>query len=420
MQRVTNQMINNTMIYNLNKHQQEMDKMQDMLATGKNVQFPRDNPVAAANQMLYKTALVEIEQYIKNIDESKSKLSEVDSALQSVIRIFQRLRVLAVQGAHGIYTSFERKEAAATEINQMLEELVNIANIKGATGKPIFGGYQTGTENIPDPFVPIFQTLTAGNQGNAMIGVQYRGNTGKILREVANGEYLDVNVPGNWAFWATNQVLSANKDVSQYRALATQSFKIDGVSIQVAAGDTIDMVIDKINNAGLSVKASIGARNNLVLETTVPHAIWLEDEGSGTFLRDAGMINPDFPNPPNNIDPTVSVSGMSIFDMVIQLRDDLVRGDQELVGGRDLGLIDMALDNVLRHIAAVGAKENRVEELAKRSEYAKSNILDILAKSEGIDFPETIMNFKWLESVHNYALAVGARSIKPTLMDFLR
>lgn len=420
MQRVTNQMINNTMIFNLNKHQQEMDKMQDMLATGKNVQFPRDNPVAATNQMLYKTALVEIEQYIKNIDESKSKLSEVDTALQSVIRIFQRLRVLAVQGAHGIYTSFERKEAAATEINQMLEELVTIANSRGATGKPIFGGFQTGTENIPDPFVPIYQTLTAGNQGNAMIGVQYRGNIGKIMREVATGEYLDVNVPGNWAFWATNQVLSANRDVSQYRALATQSFKIDGVSIQVAAGDTIDMVIDKINNAGLSVKASLGARNNLVLETTVPHAIWLEDEGSGTFLRDAGMVNPDFPNPPNNVDPTVLVSGMSIFDMVIQLRDDLVRGDQELVGGRDLGLIDMALDNVLRHIAAVGAKENRIEELAKRSEYAKSNILDILAKSEGIDFPETIMNFRWLESVHNYALAVGARSIKPTLMDFLR
>ncbi|HOE20809.1 MAG TPA: flagellar hook-associated protein FlgL, partial [Spirochaetota bacterium] len=303
MQRVTNQMINNNLVYNLHKHGQDMDAMQNMLATGKNVQFPRDNPVAATNQMLYKTALVEIDQYIKNIDESKSKLDEVDSALQSVIRIFQRLRVLAVQGAHGIYTSFERKEAAATEINQMLEELVSIANIRGTTGKPIFGGYQTGTENIPDPFVPIYQTLTAGNQGNAMIGVQYRGNIGKLQREVATGEYLDVNVPGNWAFWATNQILSANKDVSQYRTLATQAFKIDGVSIQLAAGDTIDIIIDKINNAGLSVKASLGARNNLVLETTVPHALWLEDAGSGTFLRDAGMVNPDFPNPPNNVDP---------------------------------------------------------------------------------------------------------------------
>jgi flagellar hook-associated protein 3 FlgL len=30
------------------------------------------------------------------------------------------------------------------------------------------------------------------------------------------------------------------------------------------------------------------------------------------------------------------------------------------------------------------------------------------------------MNFKWLESVHDYALSVGAKIIKSTLLDFLR
>jgi flagellar hook-associated protein 3 FlgL len=47
-------------------------------------------------------------------------------------------------------------------------------------------------------------------------------------------------------------------------------------------------------------------------------------------------------------------------------------------------------------------------------------VLELLAKTEGIDYPEMIMNFKWLESVHQYALSVGAKTIKPTLMDFLR
>ena len=46
--------------------------------------------------------------------------------------------------------------------------------------------------------------------------------------------------------------------------------------------------------------------------------------------------------------------------------------------------------------------------------------MELLAKTEGIDYAETIMNFKWIESVHQYALAVGAKTIKPTLMDFLR
>ena len=71
-------------------------------------------------------------------------------------------------------------------------------------------------------------------------------------------------------------------------------------------------------------------------------------------------------------------------------------------------------------LATVGAKQNRIEQLAKRSENEKANVAEMLSKTEGIDYAETIMNFKWLESVHNYALAVGAKTIRQTLMDFLR
>ncbi len=420
MNRITNQMINNTMSYNLQRHQVEMDRIQNSLATGKNVNVPRDNPIAATNQMLYHTRLTEIEQFISNLNESKSRLDEVDTALQSTLRIFQRIRVLTVQGANGIYTSFELKEAAATEVNQLLDELVAIANTKGATGRSVFGGHQTGTEEQPNPWVPIYQTLTAGNQGDAMIGVEYRGNIGKFKREVAKGEYMDVGVPGNEVFWATNQVLTSNRDVSAYTAPTNQTIRIDGREINISAGDNIDIIVDKLNNAGLSIRASKGGRNNLIMETTTPHQMWLEDAGSGTVLKDLGLLNPNFPEPPNNIDPTVTIGGMSVFEMVIQLRDDLVRGDQELIGGRDLGLIDLGLENILKHLAAIGAKTNRVEELAKRTEYDKGNVTTMLANTEGIDYAETIMNFKWLESVHRYALAVGARSIMPTLMDFLR
>ncbi len=420
MNRITNQMMNNTMNFNLNRHQVDMDRLQSSLATGRNVRFPRDNPIAATNQMMYRTRLTEMEQYLSNITESKSKLDEVDTAVQSTLRIFQRLRELAVQGANGIYSSFELKEAAATEINQLLEELVNIGNSRNATGRPIFGGFQTGTEEIPNPFVPIYQTLTAGNQGDAMIGVEYRGNIGEILREVSQGEYLAVNIPGNRVFWATNQTLTSYQDATDYTARTNQTIRIDGVEINVSAGDNIDMIIDKINNAGLSVRASKGGRNNLVLESTTPHQMWLEDMGSGTVLQDLGMVSANFPNPPNNIDERVTVGGMSIFEMVIQLRDDLVRGDQELVGGRDLGLIDMGLDNLLRHVSAVGARQNRVDELTRRTETDKTNVTQLLSENEGIDVAEEIMNFRYLESVHQYALAVGARTIRMTLMDFLR
>ncbi|MCL2026118.1 MAG: flagellar hook-associated protein 3 [Leptospirales bacterium] len=420
MNRISNQMINNTLIHNLRRHQIEMDQTQERLSTGKNVRLPRDNPIATGNQMLYNSRLTEIKQYVTNIGEGMSRLNEADTAVQSMTRIFHRIRVLTVELANGTYSTFERRDAAAVEINQFLEELVKIGNTTGAMGRPIFGGHQTGSEDLPNPFVPIYQAFTDGFQGTMITGVEYRGNIGGLFREVAKGEYMSVNVPGNQLFWATNQILTSNLDSSTYAAATNQIINIDGLDVNISAGDNLDMIIDKINNTGLSVRASKGGRNNLILETTAPHQMWLRDSGSGTVLQDLGLINPDRTEPPNNFAPNVSIGGMSVFEAIITIRDDFIRGDVELIGGRDLGLIDMALENVLRHQVSVGAKSSRLDELARRSEYEKTNIYDMIAKTEGIDFPEEIMNLKWLDTVHQYALAVGARSIKPTLMDFLR
>jgi len=420
MNRISNQMINNTMIHNLRRHQVEMDQTQERLSTGRNVRLPRDNPIAAGNQMLYNSRLAEVKQYITNIGEGMSRLNEADVAIQSAGRIFQRVRMLTVQLANGTYSTFEQRDAAAVEVNQLLEELVKIGNTSGAMGRPIFGGHQTGSEEIPNPFVPIYQTFAEGIQGTVITGVEYKGNIGGLLREVAKGEYMSVNVPGNQLFWAANQILTSNLDSSAYAAASNQVINIDGLDINISAGDNLDMIIDKINNTGLSVHALKGGLNNLVLESTSPHQIWLRDSGSGTVLQDLGLINPDRTEPPNNFASNATIGGMSVFEAVITIRDDLIRGDIELIGGRDLGLIDMAIENVLRYQAEVGAKESRLDELARRSEYEKTNIYDMIAKTEAIDFPEEMMNLKWLDTVHQYALAVGARSIKPSLMDFLR
>lgn len=420
MNRITNKMLNNTMSHNLQRHQREMDKIQESLATGKKVRFPRDNPISSTNQMMYQSRIVEIDQYISNLNESKSRLDHIDSSLQSTLKIFQRLRVLTVQGANGIYSSFELKEAAATEINQLLNELVNIANTKSATGRAIFGGFNTGTEKLQNPFVPVYHTMVKGNQGDVIVDVQYRGNIGKLKREISQGEYLDVNIPGNRVFWATNEVLTSNESRPNYTSPTDQVIKIDGREIKISAGDNIDIIIDKINKSDLQVKARLGGSNNLILETTTPHQIWMEDVGSGTVLQDLGMINRNASEPPNNVNPTVVRNGFNVFEMVIELRKHMVKGDQALIGGRDLGLIDQALENILRNLAEVGARQNRVDEVIRRSEIDKANFTELFAKSEGIDFAESIMNFKWIESVHQYALAVGAKTIKPTLMDFLR
>lgn len=420
--RVTDIMKNSQLLRNLSRHQYEFDRVQNQLATGQRIERPGDDPAAAANQMHFRTRLEELGQFDNTLAEAKNRLNLMDGELDRVGSIFQRVRELAVQASNGIYqgdNAFELKNAIAKEVDQHLRALIEIANGRDGTGRPLFGGHVTERP----PFEPIesnIRGLRGIELANQIISVEYRGDIGKQLREVERSQYLDVNLPGNRVFWGTNMTLTGSVDNGGYTATTDQSFKIDGVEIRVAAGDTVDDIIDKINNANLEVRASKIGQDYISLHTTTPHQIWLEDVEGGTTLRDIGLINPEKNQPPNNYSETARVAGLSIFDVLIKFRNDLLAGDQLEISGRDLGNLDESLNNVLRYRAEIGARQNRVGEHEKRVAWDKSYMTELLAKSEGIDVPETIINLKWLETVNNYAMNVGARIIRPQLMDFLR
>ncbi|MBE7412925.1 MAG: flagellar hook-associated protein 3 [Leptospiraceae bacterium] len=420
--RITNQMTNNTLVKNLGRHQILLDETQNQLGTGLKIRKPSDEPGLATNQMYFRSRLNELTQFQENITDGHSRLQQIDGELDRIGSIFQRARVLTVQASNGIYQGdkgFELEIAIGKEIDEHLRALVDIANTRDATGQPLFGGHVIERP----PFEPI-ESKIKGLQGlelkNQYIGVEYRGDIGEQIREIERGEYIPVSLPGNKVFWGTNMAITSKVDNSSYSATSDQKFKIDGVEVHISVGDTIDDIIDKINNSPIEVKASKLAQDNISLSSTAPHQIWLEDTDGGTVLKDIGLVDAASSEPPNNYSKSASVTGLSIFDVLIQLRNDLIRKDQERISGRDLQDLDLALENVLRYRSIVGARMNRLEEHTKRVDFDSAYMTELLAKNEGIDFPETIMNLKWLETIHQYALNVGSKIIKPTLMDFLR
>jgi flagellar hook-associated protein 3 FlgL len=420
--RITNQISNNTLVQTLARHQSALDETQNQLGTGIKISRPSDEPSTAANNMFFRTRLHELDQFASNVNEGKSRLKQIDGSLERVTEILQRVRVLTVQASNGIYQGdkgFELEVAIGKEINEHLKALVDIANSRDLTGRYIFGGHTIDRA----PFEAIEAKLK-GLKGievqDQIIGVEYRGDIGEQLREIERSEYLSVNVPGNKVFWGTNMSITSNRDLSNYSSTSDQKIKIDGVEVPVSVGDTIDDIIDKINSSALQVKATKLGMDNITLSSTSPHQIWLEDVEGGTVLKDLGLIQTEKQEPPSNYSKEAVVVGNSIFDVLIQLRNDLTAKDQERISGKDLGEIDLAIENVLRYRAEMGARVNRLEEHEKRIDFDKTFMAELLAKSEGVDFPETIMNLRWMETIHQYALSIGSKIIKPTLLDFLR
>ncbi|WP_077214812.1 flagellar hook-associated protein FlgL [Bacillus dakarensis] len=85
-----------------------------------------------------------------------------------------------------------------------------------------------------------------------------------------------------------------------------------------------------------------------------------------------------------------------------------------------LSKIEGHIDNVVNERSDLGARYNRVELIADRLSRQDVIAKQTLSENEDVDFEEVITNLKIQEMIQQAALAVGARIIQPTLMDFLR
>jgi flagellar hook-associated protein 3 FlgL len=86
----------------------------------------------------------------------------------------------------------------------------------------------------------------------------------------------------------------------------------------------------------------------------------------------------------------------------------------------DIGRIDKSMDAFLETRADIGAKSNRIEMIQNRLNDIGINLQTLQSKTEDADVAAVITSLKTDENVYNSSLDVGAKLIKPSLIDFLR
>lgn len=174
--RVTNSLIKNTVLRNIQRNLTQMSRYQDMLSSGKTISKPSDDPIKVARIMGYNSALNQNEQYQQNIQAATSWLHTSEDAMEGMNSVLQRARELTVAGASETMPPDARK-AVAMEINELINVLVQLGN-SSYEGRNLFSGYKTTTT----PFV---------RDGTV---VDYNGDSGNITWEVAP----NVTIKGNF------------------------------------------------------------------------------------------------------------------------------------------------------------------------------------------------------------------------------
>ncbi|WP_353051139.1 hypothetical protein [Lysinibacillus pakistanensis] len=90
--RVTQSMLSNNMLLNLNRSYGKMSKLQDQINSGSKITRPSDDPVVAVNGMGYRRDLAKVEQYTRNMITASNWLDSSDESLNQVGEQMKRVR----------------------------------------------------------------------------------------------------------------------------------------------------------------------------------------------------------------------------------------------------------------------------------------------------------------------------------------
>jgi flagellar hook-associated protein 3 FlgL len=412
--RVSSKLANNDVQYNLRSQESRLNNANNQMGSQRRIQQLRDDPLAAGHLVRYQSYLGRVNQFEKNAKTLSDQFSVSEGYINQSVQIMQRLREIAVTGANGTYTQ-EDTQKMATETNELLKELVNTANAVGPDGTSLFAGTRTSNTAFTT------EMGNVKNAGESMItNVSYNGSIGQNDVEVDEHSYMSLNRSGNSIFWAEPQKLYAQRNATSYQVQQDSSIGIDGHSINLNAGDNVYAIVAKINNSGAAVKASIDpVTSGLNLETTDARQLWLEDK-NGTTLQDLGIVKDTSQKPPTNLATSARVSGGSLFDTVIALRDSLMAGDSEAVGGKVLGSLDNGLDNLLQRLAETGSQYERAQQNIARADTNELNVTNMVSREGDLDITEALTNMKMLEYVNQATLSTAAKLYDTSLLNYIR
>ena len=145
--RITNRMMTNNMLSNINGNKNKLSALEEQYSTGKKIQKPSEDPIVAVRALKLRTNLAELNQYYeKNIPDAKSWMEVTESALKTVDDIIRQMNTYCVQGANDTLTKSDRN-SIASNLQELRDQIYQEGNSNYA-GRYVFTGYKTDTSLV--------------------------------------------------------------------------------------------------------------------------------------------------------------------------------------------------------------------------------------------------------------------------------
>jgi flagellar hook-associated protein 3 FlgL len=165
--RITNQMVTNNSLRNMQKSLVEVNTRTEQMTSGKKISKASDDPVIAIRALKLRTTVNQLDQYKqKNIPDANSWLQITQTSLDNITKRVKELNDYCVQGSTDSFATDDR-----SSIIDSLKQIQSMIYDEGGStyaGRYIFSGYKTdrslaftSTEDTSKYSYDITQTFTA-------------------------------------------------------------------------------------------------------------------------------------------------------------------------------------------------------------------------------------------------------------------
>lgn len=169
--RITNKIMQNNSLYNINNNKITENQLNTMMSTGKKITRPSDDPVIAIRALRLRSSVTQISQYYeKNAKDAESWLDVTADALSTVTAVLTDCVKQATKGANMDLT-LDDLSTIVTQMGALSKEYYSTGNVDFA-GRYIFTGYRTDNALSFDrtttaDYTDINDEFNAGNIGTS-------------------------------------------------------------------------------------------------------------------------------------------------------------------------------------------------------------------------------------------------------------
>lgn len=349
--------------------QQALDYTQRQISSGRRIQSPSDDPIGASRSLELREAISRIEQFNRNGTIVANRLSQEESALNSVNNVLQRVRELTLQ-ANNATQSDESRGLIAVEVREQLDNLVQLANQQDGNGSYLFAGNLVETQPI-------------SRNGSIF---SYNGDQGQRFIQVGEGREVADSDPGSRVFF---QVRTGNGAFSVTPQAANTGAGIVG-SYSVTDPTQYDQDTYRVRFINPGNYEILDSGGGVVGIGTFEPGDTIAFSGIELTLDGQPDANDEFTVAPSGIQSVFATISNLADAMELGVYDDASRAAMTNELNANLLNLDQALGNILDVRTQVGSRLAAIENQVDSNGAFVLTMQSTLAEIQDLDYAEAI------------------------------